>query len=260
MPWAALRAAATGLEAQQRNLEVIANNLANLQTPGYKSQRAVLADLRPSPEVLGAEGPARFQLALAEVGRGAGLAAVVANHAAGPLVSTARPLDVAIAGEGFLVVTLPDGRTAYTRDGALQRDGQGRLVTSSGALVTPQITVPPDATALHIDRDGRVLAQLPGGGQRELGRLQLARFPNPDGLERVGQNLLVPTGAAGAPAVGAPGEAGFGALLARQLEGANVQVADELVRLVQAQRAYSVGTHQLRALDEMLQEASDLRR
>jgi flagellar basal-body rod protein FlgG len=260
MPWAALRAAAAGLEAQQRSLEVTAHNLANLQTTGYKSRRAVLADLRPSPEVLGADGQPRFRLALAEVGRGAGLAAVVTNFAPGPRRDTGRALDVAIAGDGFLAVQLPDGRTAYTRDGALQLDAQGRLVTGSGALLLPPLTVPPDTTALRVERDGRVLAVLAGGAQQELGRLQLARFRNPDGLAAIGNSLLVPTDAAGGPLLGAPGEPGLGALVAGQLEAANVEVADELVRLLQAQRAYSVGTRQLRVLDEMLQEASNLRR
>ncbi|MBX5492387.1 MAG: flagellar hook-basal body complex protein [Chloroflexi bacterium] len=260
MLWAAMRAAAAGLEAQQRSLDVTANNLANLHTTGYKSRRAVLADLRPGPEVFGADGTPRFALALSEVGRGAGLAAVLTNATPGPVQDTGRPLDVAIAGDGFLTVSLPDGRTAYTRDGALRLDAVGRLVTASGGVITPQITVPPATIALQIERDGRVLAQLAGGDRQEIGQLQLARFRNLDGLEHVGNNLLVPTPAAGAPLSGAPGEAGFGAVLAGHLEGANVSVADELVRLVQAQRAYSVGTRQLRALDEMLQDANNLRR
>lgn len=257
--WNAIRAATAGLQAQQYALDVAANNLANAQTTGFKRQRVDPVDLPPAPSPFGAPGgDGTVVIAPYELGQGSAPGAVVTHLGQGPLVATGRPLDIAIAGEGLLTVTLPDGQTAYTRDGALHLDGAGRLTTAAGALVAPPITVPAGARAVTIARDGRVLADLGTGEPQTVGQLQLVRFANPDGLQRVGQNLFVATAAAGPTTSGAPGSAGFGALVAGSLEGSNVEVGEDLVRVIQAQRAYQVNSRVLRMLDEMLQATTSL--
>lgn len=246
--WTAYRIAASGMEAQQRALDVAANNLANVQTAGFKARRAELADARAPSEVVGQTEPA-----------GVSVAGVLLSVADGPIQPTGRALDVAIAGPGFFQLSLPDGRTAYTRDGALRVDTQGRLVGSSGAPLAPEVTIPPGTRGVLITRDGRILAEVAGEGQRELGRFALARFANPDGLLAIGDNLLLATEQSGPPAVGAPGGGGFGELAPGSLEASNVDPATELVRVIQAQRAYQVSARALRTVDEMMQEANNLR-
>lgn len=259
--WTSLRVAATGMQAHQRALDVAANNLANLQTTGYKSRRANLVDQPPEEVAFGVPGdPTGVTLDRREVGQGARIDGIVANLSAGPIQPTGRSLDLAIAGEGYLAVIAPNGEMAYTRDGSLQIDSAGRLVTGSGALVAPGITVPADAAEVAIAQDGTVLAELIGGGSEELGALQLVRFANPDGLEAVGQNLLVATATSGPATAGVPGQDGFGPLLSGSLEGSNVDTGDEMLRMMHAQRAYQLNVRALKTVDEMLQGANNLRR
>ena len=260
MLWAALRVAASSLQASQRALEVGANNLANLQSPGFKSRRVAQVDLPPGAESFGDREAPNFAVALREVGRGVGVGAVLTNQARGPFHGTGQPLDVAIAGDGYLQVSLPDGRTAYTRVGTLQVDGEGRLTTAGGGLITPAVTVPPGSSRLSIEADGQVWAEVNGSERQPVGQVQLARFRNPDGLEALGTNLLLATPEAGTITTGTPGADRLGRLAPGQIEGSNVDMGEELVRTLQAQRAYGVGTRTLRAIDEMLQDANNLRR
>jgi flagellar basal-body rod protein FlgG len=254
--WSTFRVAASGMQAQQRALEVTGNNLANLNTVGYKSRRADMADTQPGEMTFALPGQAPTRR---EVGQGVTLGGVVANLAPGPVQATGRALDVAIAGDGLLAVSLPDGRTAYTRAGALTVDAQGSLVTGSGAPLAGGITVPNGAANVAIEADGSVTAG-PATNRQVLGQLQLVRFTNPDGLAEIGGNLLVATEAAGALQTGAPGSDGLGALVPGTLEASNVDPAREIVRMLQAQRAYAVNLRALKTVDEMLQEANNMQR
>ena len=255
--WSMFRVAASGLQAQQRALDVTGNNLANLQTVGYKSRRADVSDTQPGETTFSLPGQGMTRR---ELGQGVTLGGVVANLAPGPVQATGRGLDVAIAGDGLLAVNLPDGRTAYSRAGALSVDAQGQLVTSAGAVVAGGITVPPGARDVSIEADGRVMAGTSPADRQVIGQLQLVRFTNPEGLADVGGNLLVATDAAGAPQTGAPGSDGLGVLVPGSLEGSNVDPAREIVRVLQAQRAYAVNLRALRTVDEMLQEANNMQK
>ncbi|MBI3968731.1 MAG: flagellar basal-body rod protein FlgG [Chloroflexi bacterium] len=255
--WTILRTAASGAAAQQRALDVASNNLANLQTTGYKSRRPDFVEVRPREAEFGTRG--ERSAIDRELGQGVGVAAIVANHSTGATQETGQPLDLAITGDGYLRVALADGRVAYTRDGALRIDGDGRLVTAAGALIDPPITVPDGATDVQIGSDGRVFARV-DGELTEIGQLELTRFVNPDGLESIGSSMFVGGPASGESVTGFPGEAGFGTLFSGALEASNVNPADEFVRVLQAQRAYQVNLRVVRTVDEMMQAANNLRR
>ena len=258
--WSMFRVATSGAHAQQRALDVAANNLANAQTTGFKSQRADLADLPPAEAVFTVAGlQGGVDLDLGQVGQGAALAATRSDFALGSAQQTGRPLDISIAGDGFIPVLTADGLAAYTRDGSLRIDGQGRLTTSSGALVAPGFQLPPGAADPTIDAAGRITARV-GDTRQEIGALQLVRFVNSDGLVPLGGNLLGASLAAGDPIAGAPGTEGLGGLVPASLEGSNVDTANELVRVLQAQRAYQANLRALHTIDEMMQEANDMRR
>ncbi len=258
--WTSLKVAASGMQAQQRALEVASNNLANLQTDGFKARRPNLADQPPVEVTVGVvDDQGNVTLETYETGQGARLAGVVTNLAQGALRITDRPLDVAIAGEGFLEVTTPDGRTAYTRDGALQVDATGQLTTAGGAPVRTDAIVPAGATQLSIARDGTIRAQVEGES-RVLGSLSLVRFSNPEGLEAIGGALLAATANSGDRIVGAPESDGLGALVSGSLESSNVDTGEEYIRVMNAQRAYQLNARALRTVDEMLQGANNLRR
>lgn len=258
--WSMFRVATSGAHAQQRALDVAANNLANAQTTGFKAQRADIADLPPGEAIFtvaGLEGG--VVLDLGQVGQGAALAATRPDHTAGPALQTGRPLDVAITGDGFIPVVTPDGLAAYTRDGSLRFDGQGRLATASRALVAPGFQLPPGASDVAIDVNGRITARV-GDGLQDMGTIQLVRFVNTDGLVPLGGNLMGASLAAGDPIVGRPGTEGLGALAPASLEGSNVDTANELIRVLEAQRAYQANLRALRTIDEMIQEANNMRR
>ena len=259
--WSTFRVAAAGAQAQQRALDVAANNLANAETPGYKSFRASLADVAPTPELFLVTDPETGQtIEDREIGGGVVVAGLLPSFAPGPNMRTERPLDLAIVGDGYLRVALPDGRRGFTRAGALQLDAEGHLLAGGNYLLDPPVTVPAGTQELSISTDGRVVGRFAGGQKQELGRLTLARFANPDGLEKLGQDLLLETEASGPPVVGEPGNNGLGTLQSGSLEGSNVNVAEEYVRVVQAQRAYQVNLRQLRTIDEMIQAAYNLQR
>lgn len=259
--WTMLRVAASGMQAQQTALDTAAHNMANVQTPGFKVRRAAIVDLPPSDETLAVrDASGATATETRSIGQGVTVGAVLGSFTPGALLPTGRPLDVAITGDGFFQVTLPDGRLAYTRDGALQLDGEGRLLTANGLPLSPPITLPAGAQRVVIASDGRVVVEDSNGGRQEVGQLTLARFVNPEGLESLGESLFVATPASGEPIVGVPGQDGLGSLAAGSLEASNVDVSEEMVRVLQAQRAYQVNLRALQTVDEMLQQANNLRR
>lgn len=258
----ALYSASTGMAAQELNVQVISNNIANLRTTGYKKQQAHFQDLlyqnlrtagAPTSDQ-GTQNPASLSL-------GSGVKAVNTARvmSQGNLVPTEKPFDVAIRGEGFLRVRMPDGRTAYTRDGGLELDSQGQLVTKDGYLVEPGITVPNTASSVTISAQGQVQAILPGQtAAQDLGQLQLARFVNKNGLDSIGDNLFVETPASGPALDGNPGSEGFGNLQQGYLEEANVNAVTEISSLIAAQRAYEMNAKIITAADQMLSATSQM--
>ncbi len=235
-----LWSAASGMAAQQTNIDVIANNLANVNTVGFKSGRADFQDiLYQTVQPAGVTSSAGTQLPTGiQVGLGTRCAAVEKMFTPGDFKQTGNPLDLAIEGDGFFQVLTPDGATAYTRDGSFKVDGTGRLVTSDGDVIQPEISIPAEATSVSVAQDGTVSALLPGQSQpQQLGQLQLSKFLNPAGLSNLGHNLLLPTAASGEAVTGTAGLKGFGAIAQGTLEMSNVKIIDEMVNMIVAQRA-----------------------
>jgi flagellar basal-body rod protein FlgG len=246
--------AKTGLDAQQTRMNVISNNLANVNTTGFKRDRAVFEDLLyQNIRQAGGQTSATTQAPTGlMLGTGVRVVATEKLNAQGNMVNSQNPLDVAISGEGHFQVTQPDGTTAYSRDGSFKVSSTGQLVTSSGAPIVPAITIPNNASTITIGRDGTVSVELNAGGQQVLGQLQVARFLNPAGLMAVGQNLLTETPASGAPQVQAPGTNGAGTLMQGTLEASNVNVVEEMVNMIETQRAYEINSKAISAVDGML--------
>jgi len=251
------------MTAQQLNTDVIANNLANVNTTGFKRGRADFQDLlyqtiRPAgtSNAAGAQIPVGIQ-----VGHGTRPVAIQKMFAQGDYQETGNPLDLVIEGDGFFQVMMPDGGIAYTRAGSFKHDAQGRLVTSDGFMMKDQITIPQDALDVTITSDGAVQVVLPGQTeQQQLGVIELARFANPAGLSSVGRNLYVPTAGSGTAITGTPGLNGLGTIVQRSLEMSNVKVVEEMVNLIVAQRAYEINSKAIQTADEMLGLANNLRR
>ena len=253
----ALHVATTGMSAQDTNLKVISNNLANVSTVGYKKDRAVFEDLlyqvRRQP---GAESGADSQLPSGlQVGSGVRTVATQKMFSEGDFQITDNSFDVAITGDGFLQIVLPDGGIGYTRNGQLGIDGENRLVTSEGFLVEPAITLPTEVTSFSIGNDGTVTVTTAGTGTtpQQIGNLELANFVNPQGLLAIGQNLFTETAASGAPNVSTPGTEGTGILKQGVLENSNVNAVEELVNMIQTQRAYEINSKVISTADQMLQ-------
>jgi flagellar basal-body rod protein FlgG len=257
----ALRAAASGMMAQQLRTEVIANNLANVNTTGFKRSRANFEDLLYQT-VQGAAvlGQPESQTAPAiQVGRGTRLVGVQRLHTQGAMETTNRPLDLAIEGEGFFQVQLGGGETAYTRDGTLQISDQGTLVTSQGYAFVPNIKIPSDATGITISATGIVSATRgQSTNPEELGRIELARFSNPAGLQAQGENLYVATAASGDAVTGFPQEDGFGRTVQGAVEASNVEIVQEMVDMITAMRAYEINSKAIKNSEEMLEIANNL--
>ncbi len=252
----ALWIAKTGLDAQQMRMAVISNNLANVNTTGFKRSRAVFEDLLyQTVRQPGAQSTQNSQLPSGlMLGTGVRPVATEKLFTQGNLVQTGNPLDVAINGRGFLQVLQPDGTLAYTRDGTLQVNAQGQLVTSSGYVVQPGITIPPSSQSITIGSDGTVSAQLSGSATpSQLGNLQLADFINPPGLEPVGDNLYLQTAASGTPQTGTPGLNGLGTLVQGSVESSNVNVVQEMVDMIETQRAYEMNSKAISTSSQMLQ-------
>jgi flagellar basal-body rod protein FlgG len=245
----------TGMEAQQTQLDHIANNLANSATNGYKRSHAVFEDLiYQNLRQAGANTSEQTQLpAGLQVGLGVRPVATTRIFSQGNLQQSSNPLDVAIKGSGFFQISLPDGTTGYTRDGGFQVDAQGQLVNSSGYVVQPGITIPANAQSVTIGADGTVSAALPGQATAQvIGQLQVANFVNPAGLEPKGGNLFGETAASGTASAGAPGSNGLGQLQQGFVETSNVNVVEELVAMIQTQRAYELNSKAIQTSDQML--------
>jgi flagellar basal-body rod protein FlgG len=253
--------AKTGMEGQQTKLDAISNNLANVGTNGFKRAGVVFEDLMyQSLRAAGSATSEQSQLPTGlQVGLGVRAAATTRNHTQGTLQQTGNNFDIAIKGQGFFQVQMPDGTTGYTRDGAFQVDANGALVTNAGYAVQPGITVPANTQAVTVGPDGTVSATIPGQvAPQVLGQLQLASFINPAGLESRGGNLFAETAASGAPNAGAPNTGGLGSVQSGWVEGSNVNVVEELVSMIATQRAYELNSKAIQTSDQMLQRLGQL--
>ena len=253
--------AKTGLDAQQMQLDVISNNLANVNSNGFKRSRAVFEDLLyQTLRQPGAQSSQQTQLPSGlQIGTGVRPVATEKVFTQGNLQQTGNNLDVAIEGKGFFQVLLPDGTTAYTRDGAFQVDSQGALVTSSGYYVQPQITIPAGALNTTIGQDGIVSVATAGSpNPTQVGTLQLVDFVNPAGLQSIGENLYMETASSGTPSANTPGTNGLGRLMSGAVETSNVNVVEEMVNMIQTQRAYEINSKAITTSDQMLQRLSQL--
>jgi flagellar basal-body rod protein FlgG len=248
--------AKSGLDAQQTKLSTISNNLANASTAGYKRSRAVFEDLLyQNVRQVGAQSSQDTQLPSGlMLGLGVRTVATEKLFTQGNLVETGNAFDVAVEGRGFVEVLLPDGTSAYTRDGSFQVDNQGQLVTSSGYVIQPAITVPENAQSVSVGNDGTVTVSTPGSASvTQIGTLQLADFINATGLQPMGKNLYLESNASGSPQVGTPGLNGLGTIMQGFIESSNVNVVEELVNMIETQRAYEINSKAISTSDQMLQ-------
>lgn len=253
--------AKTGLDAQQTQLDVITNNLANVSTNGFKRARAIFEDLLyQTLRQPGAQSSQQTQIPDGlQLGLGARSISTERIHTQGPLTQTGNSLDIAIQGDGFFQVLMPDGTTAYTRAGSFQKDSTGQMVTPSGFPLQPAITIPANAITVTIGRDGTVSAQLSGQTTpTQIGTIQLATFVNSGGLQSAGENLFMETASSGTPTPNTPGTNGAGLLNQAYLEGSNVNVVEELVNMIQTQRAYEMNSRAISTSDQMLQRLTQL--
>lgn len=257
----ALWVAKTGMDVQQARLNVISNNLANVATNGYKAQRSVFEDLLYQTSIQpGALSTTQTQYpAGLQYGTGAREIANPRSFTQGNLSQTGNTLDVAIQGNGFFEITMPDGSTSYTRDGAFQTDSTGQLVTQSGYTISPSIVIPTNALTVTIGKDGTVSVTTPGNAtSTQIGQMQLSLFVNPAGLQSLGGNLFAQTTASGTPQSAAPGASGLGYLNQKYVETSNVNVVEEMVSMIEAQRAYEINSKGVSAADAMLAKLSQL--
>ncbi|SCK60325.1 flagellar basal-body rod protein FlgG [Variovorax sp. HW608] len=256
-----LYVAKTGLEAQQTQLDVVSNNLANVSTTGFKKSRAVFEDLLyQNIRQVGGQTSDQTRLPSGlQVGTGVRVVATERMHSQGNMTKTDNPKDVAINGSGFFQVTMPDGTMAYTRDGSFQTNSDGQLVTASGYTIEPAITIPQNATSLTIGRDG-IVSVTQAGSQAtvQVGQLQIATFLNPTGLQSMGENLYTETDSSGAPNVVNPGVDGAGILTQGYTEASNVNVVEELVNMIATQRAYEINSKAIQTSDQMLARLAQL--
>ena len=253
--------AKTGMEAQQTALDVTSNNLANVSTNGFKKSRAVFEDLLyQNIRQPGGQSSQQTNLPSGmQLGTGVRPVAIERVHTQGNPQSTGNDKDLMVNGNGFFNVLLPDGTTAYTRDGSFQRDNNGQMVTSSGFVLQPAITIPITAQSITVGRDGTVSVTLPGQvAPQQIGSIQLSTFINPTGLESKGENLYVETGASGKPQTNTPRPNGTGAILQGNVESSNVNVVEEMVNKIQTQRAYDINSKAITTSDQMLQKLSQM--
>jgi flagellar basal-body rod protein FlgG len=260
----ALYTAATGMAAQERNVDAVANNIANVNTTGFKKARVNFQDLLyQTLRMPGAETADGVLLPEGiQIGHGVRTASISRSFLQGNFTKTEQPLDLAIEGDGFFKVTLPDGTIAYTRDGSFKMDVNGNMVTADGYLIDPSITIPEDATEITITSDGVVNALQPGSPtMQNVGTIELARFANPAGLDgRLGRNLYLETAASGTPTEAQPETEGLGSILQAFLENSNVNIVEEMIAMIIAQRAFQANSNVIRTSDDMLQLANGIRR
>ena len=252
--------AKTGMESQQTNIDVISNNLANVSTNGFKRSRPVFEDLvYQTLRQPGAQASQQTQVPSGlQIGTGARPVATERIHLQGNLQQTGNTFDMAIQGNGFFQVQLPDGTLAYTRDGAFQVNSEGTVVTANGDILQPQITVPADAIGVDIAQDGTISVTQPGNVVTQQGPIQLTNFINPTGLQSIGDNLYLETVSSGTPNTSNPGLNGLGTLQQGFVETSNVNVVEELINMIQAQRAYEINSRSIQASDQMLQRLVQL--
>jgi flagellar basal-body rod protein FlgG len=256
-----LKTAASGMQAQQTRIEVISNNLANVNTTAFKRSRAQFEDLLYQTEMDTQliDGQDTSTIGAVQVGRGTRLAGVQRNDAQGALELTGRTTDLAIEGTGYFQVSLPDGRIGFTRDGNFSISDQGVMVTNQGYTVLPGIDIPPDAVSVTVSRQGSISVTTAGDANPvEVGRMELARFNNPNGLQAMGENLYINTPAAGEPIIGFPGEDGLGRVVQGALESSNVELVQEMVDMITAMRAYEINSKAVQTADEMQQISNNL--
>ncbi len=258
----ALYTAASGMNAQQMNIDNVAHNLANVNTSGFKKSHMEFEDLvYQQTRVAGAPTSTSEAPVGLEIGLGTRVVATSRDFSSGSFRQTGGMLDIAIEGDGFLQVTLPSGATGYTRAGLLHRDAQGLVITAEGYALEPQITIPANATSVNISRDGVVSASIPGqSAAQQLGTIELATFQNAAGLQAMGGNIFTATSASGEPEVGAAGTESRGTLLQGFVEDSNVSVVEEMVNMILGQRAYEANSRVIRAADEMLTQVNNLAR
>lgn len=257
-----LSTAATGMQAQQTNMDVIANNMANVNTMGFKKSRAEFEDLmyQTVKEPGAASGLNAISPTGVQIGHGVRTASIQKDFEIGSAKQTKNPLDLQIEGSGFFSVQLPDGQIGYTRDGAFKKDPAGRIVDRNGNALQPEIVIPPNASAIDISANGQVSVLIGNGNlPQNIGQIELVNFVNPAGLKALGKNVFVPSGASGLPQQGQPGLNGFGQLAQGQLEMSNVNIVDEMVNMITAQRAYETNSKVIQASDQMLQYMNQLR-
>lgn len=259
----ALWTASTGMEAQQINIDVISHNLANVNTTGFKKSRADYQDLlyQELKSAGASSSPSTMVPTGIQIGQGVRMVSTEKVFNQGNFKQTGNPLDVAIEGEGFFQVNKPDGQVAYTRNGEFKVDSEGRLVTSDGYLIEPQITIPADSLHITISADGIISVTQPGVTvPTQVGNIELARFVNPSGLQSIGKNLYLQTAASGDATTGVAGSEGMGTLAQSFLEMSNVSVVEEMVNMIAAQRAYEINSKSIQTTDEMLQTANSMKR
>jgi flagellar basal-body rod protein FlgG len=256
----ALWIAKTGLDAQQTRMSVISNNLANVNTTGYKTSRPIFNDLLyQTVRQPGAQSSQNTEIPSGlMIGTGVRTMSTQKFYSQGNIIQTENPLDIGISGNGFFEVLLPDGSPAFTRDGTFQVDSNGQVVTSNGYQLQPAITVPANTLSLTIGEDGVVSALVAGStAPSQIGAIQLSDFINPAGLQNIGDNLVKETAASGSPTTGTPGQTGLGRTLQGSLESSNVNVVEELVNMIETQRAYEMNSKAISTSDQMLQYASN---
>jgi flagellar basal-body rod protein FlgG len=257
-----LTTAATGMQAQQTNMDVIANNMANVSTAGFKKSRAEFEDLmyQTQKEPGAVTGLNSISPTGVQTGLGVRTAAIQKDFEFGAAKVTKNPLDLQIEGSGFFPVQLPDGQIGYTRDGQFKKDPAGRIVDKNGNAVQPEIVIPPNASGIDIAANGTVSVTIGNNTNPQvIGQIELVNFVNPAGLKAIGKNIFMPSGSSGLPVQGAPGQNGFGELAQGQVESSNVNIVDEMVNMITAQRAYETNSKVIQASDQMLQSINQLR-
>lgn len=260
----ALSTAALGMSAQQRSVDNIANNLANVSTTGYKRSTIAFQDLFYESVPVSKPGAAANRVSNdspdLQIGHGSQAVATIRNYMQGSMTETANPLDMGISGDGFFRVEMPDGSIGYTRDGNFSRDSSGLLVTNSGLPLADMIEVPMEAKAVEIAQDGTVTALMGENQQIDLGQIELARFSNPGGLEAKGGNIFMETQSSGMPFLDYPGAEGFGVVRQGYLEDSNVDVVTEMVKLIEAQRAYETNSKMVQTAEDMMSVTNSIKR
>ena len=257
-----LTTAATGMQAQQQNLDVIANNLANVSTTGFKKSRAEFEDLmyQTTKEPGSASGLNAVSPTGVQTGLGVRTSSVQKDFDIGAAKVTKNALDMQIEGPGFFPVQLPDGQIGYTRDGSFKKDPAGRIVDRNGNPLQPEIVIPPNTSALTINSRGQVQVIIGNGREpQNVGQIELVNFVNPAGLKSLGKNIYAPSGSSGLPQQAQPGQNGLGEIAQGQLEGSNVNIVDEMVNMITAQRSYETNSKVIQASDQMLQYMNQLR-